>query len=65
MAIKFTPVTLDDPRNRVIKVTGTQSKGKAKAAAAKRIQKNADISATKSGERPKVTLPKFSWDLDK
>lgn len=62
MAIKFVPVTAEDPRNRVIKVTGTKSKGKAMAAAAKRIQKNADISAARSGERPKVTLPKFSWD---
>jgi hypothetical protein len=62
MAIKFTPVTLDAPQNGIIKVTGTQSVGKAKAKAVKRLQKNGLISATMSKEKPKVTLPKFSWD---
>ena len=61
MAIKFTK--LDETPNKGQKVEHKQPKGK--AAIAKRIQKNADISATRSGERPKVTLPKFSWDKDK
>jgi len=58
MAIKYTKV--DEKPTKAPK-----TEQKAKSAVAKRIQKNADISATKSGERPKVTLPKFSWDLDK
>ena len=59
MAIKFTKT--DDKEVKGQKV----ERKPAKAATAKRIQKNAEISATKSGERPKVTLPKFSWDKDK
>jgi len=61
MAIKFTKT--DDKEIKGQKVERKTSKSK--EAVAKRIQKNADISATKSGERPKVTLPKFSWDKDK
>lgn len=38
---------------------------KPKQSAAKREKKNKAISETMSGERPKVTLPKFSWDKDK
>jgi|GEM_PF-7065075 len=60
MAIKFT--NADDKPTKAPK---TEQKGKAKAAVAKRVKKNADISATMSGEKPKVTLPKFSWDNDK
>lgn len=53
MAIKFT--NADDKPSKAFKT---------KAAVAKRAKKNADISATMSGERPKVTLPKFSWDKE-
>ena len=61
MAIKFTKI--DDKEIKGQKVE--RKTPKSKEAVAKRIQKNADISATKSAERPKVTLPKFSWDKDK
>jgi len=60
MAIKFT--NADDKPTKAPKI---EQKGKTKAAVAKRVKKNADISATMSGEKPKVTLPKFSWDNDK
>ena len=53
MAIKFT--NADDKPSKAFKT---------KATVAKRAKKNADISATMSGERPKVTLPKFSWDKE-
>lgn len=54
MAIKFTEI--DSKPNKVQKVERTRQ------TELKKEKKNAAISATMSGERPKVTLPKFSWD---
>jgi hypothetical protein len=54
MAIKYTK--LDDTPNKGQKVEHK------KQSVLKKEKKNAAISATMSGERPKVTLPKFSWD---
>ena len=63
MAIKFS--NIDVKPDKAQKAEPNKRKGTTKTAVAKRLKKNADISSTMSGEKPKVTLPKFSWDKDK
>jgi hypothetical protein len=62
MAIKFSNIDVKPDKEQ--KAGPTKRKETTKTAIAKRVKKNADISATMSGERPKVTLPKFSWDKE-